>query len=438
MVRERMIERLAARRSPPVEPADVVLWAREVTHIAVFRQVSQALRAQGTSCRLLACQPKVFEALRRDDPTTVLAYGAWPGPICEARAIGAVRAAELAASGKFDVPTLGATPAAELEHAVRSTVIQFFPRAAEAIATTRAAIDTIRPRALVVGNDLTIEGRAACRVAVRREVPTAVFMHGSIAAEPLHSLHCADRMLVYGPVHREQLINQGLAPEQVVVCGATHLDGLPRQSGVPHPLIAGRLGIEAGKPWVLVATSGPGHSISHSHHERVIDAVCQLAASLAEVPVVVKLHRKDRLEFYRPQLERWQLKNLHVVDDATVRASYPTSIFDWLQGCSAVLTGASTVALEAMAMHVPVITMDFADEIRDVDFIDFGATLHVRVPDELAGAVRGILERRGHEDALRERVRDYLARAFHALDGRSAERGAASIRELMTEKDVGR
>ncbi len=302
--RERMFERLAARRSPAAEPADVVLWPREVTHVAVFRQVSAALRELGTGCRLLACQAKVFELLQRDDPTAILAYAAWPGPIREARRHGRRRAARLAACGRWDVPPLGTIPRDTLEHAVRSTVVQFLPRAAEAIATARAVIDTLHPKALVVGNDLTIEGRAACRVAARREVPTAVFMHGSIAAEPLHALHCADRMLVYGPIHQEQLIRQGLTPEQVVVCGATHLDRVPRQSGVPHPQLRRTLGLVEGKPWVLVATSGPGHSISHRHHELVIEAVCQLATAMSDVPIVVKLHRKDRLEYYKPHVER--------------------------------------------------------------------------------------------------------------------------------------
>ena len=434
--RERMIERLAARRSAPAEPADVVLWAREVTHVAVFRQVSVALRELGTSCRLLACQAKVFEMLRRDDPTAVLAYAAWPAAIREARRHGRRRAAQLAAHGRWKMPPLGTLSPDALEQAVRSTITQFLPRAAETIATAKAAIDSLRPKALVVGNDLTIEGRAACRVAARREVPTAVFMHGSIAAEPLQALHCADRMLVYGPIHQEQLIGQGLAPEQVAVCGATHLDRVPRQSGATHPLLCQKLGLAAGKPWVLVATSGPGHSISHAHHERVIDAVCRLAAALGDVPIVVKLHRKDRLEYYHPRVERSGAKNLHVVADASVAAGYPATIFDWLQGCSVVLTGASTVALEAMVMDVPVITMDFADEIRGVDFIDAGATTHVRTGDELVAAVRAVLQRPGHEDALVERVRLYLARAFHALDGRSAERGAQSIRQLIASRDV--
>ncbi len=87
-------------------------------------------------------------------------------------------------------------------------------------------------------------------------------------------------------------------------------------------------------------------------------------------------------------------------------------------------------------MDVPVITMDFADEIRGVDFIEAGATTHVRTGDELVAAVRAVLQRPGHEDVLVERVRMHLERAFHALDGRSAERGARSIRELIASRQM--
>ena len=55
------------------------------------------------------------------------------------------------------------------------------------------------------------------------------------------------------------------------------------------------------------------------------------------------------------------------------------------------LTGASTVAVEAMLMDVPVVTMDFRDEIHEVDFIDAGATMHVRTGEALVEAVAEIL-----------------------------------------------
>ena len=110
---------------------------------------------------------------------------------------------------------------------------------------------------------------------------------------------------------------------------------------------------------------------------------------MPEVPIVIKLHRKDRLHYYQEGLRDCGSSNLYVVSHDAY--GFPQSIFEWLQGCRIVLTGASTVALEAMVMDVPVITMDFCNEIHDVDFIDAGATIHVRTEEALEEAVREIM-----------------------------------------------
>src|SRR4029079_7481214 len=134
---------------------------------------------------------------------------------------------------------------------------------------------------------------------------------------------------------------------------------------------------------ILVATSGPGHRISHEHHQVVIANLARLSAEFPDVPLVVKLHRKDRLEYYQQALDRRH--RLILVREES--SGFPRGIFEWLSGCSVVLTGASPVAVEAMLMDVPVVTMDFCQEIRGVDFIDAGATTHVQTSDALSEAV---------------------------------------------------
>ena len=93
----------------------------------------------------------------------------------------------------------------------------------------------------------------------------------------------------------------------------------------------------------------------------------------------------------------------------------------------------SAVAVEAMLMEVPVITMDFFDEIHGVDFIDAGATAHVRTREALVEAVRETLAERGPRAEVRLRVQAFLSEAFCALDGRSADRGARAVLEMIDQ-----
>jgi len=429
-VKMAMLERKAVWRSGRAEPTDVLLWSRDVTHTTMLQPVAAALRKEGVRCSLLACQPKVFHRLQQRDPSAIFTMAAWPDRVRLARQDGMRRAKLLDAVADWQLPAFP-HPAADLvESAVRRTILNLIGNACEAVTNIEAALDTLRPKLLVVGNDLTMEGRAGTRVAAARGIPTGVFMHGSISADVLQSHHIADHLVVFGEVHRQELVqHHGLQEDQVSVCGAPNLDQRPQQTGLVHPMLSKRLGIRPDEPWILVATSGPGHRISHRHHQFVIQHLMRLSAALPDVPVVIKLHRKDRLAFYQEGLKNCGLTKLFVIAHDVY--GFPQDIYDWLQGCRLVLTGASTVAMESMLMDVPVVTMDFCDEIHHVDFIDVGATTHVTTPESMEHAVRAILAGKGPRPDVLASAKAFLERSFHSLDGKSSRRGALALVDLM-------
>jgi len=421
-------ERQAAKLSAKGEPVDILLWSRDVTHSVILHPVAEAVRAAGASCSLMACQANTYYGLVERDRKTLYARALWPNELLAAHADGVRRAQEVAALRDWPMPGFPGNPQLDLKSVLRHVLVEQLPVVSEAIANARAALDQLQPKVLVVGNDLTLEGRAGCLVAAQRGVPTAMFMHGSISADLMQAEHVAGRLLVYGNTHRQELIQLGVAEKRVVVCGAPNLDRRPLQHGGIHPELQNHLGLRPNDAWVLVATSGPGHRISHEHHNTVISNLVELCLAFPTLPVVVKLHRKDRLEYYQQGLKDCEAARLVIVAEGA--HSFPRSIFDWLQGCSMVLTGASAVAVEAMLMNVPVITMDFRNEIHHVDFIDAQATTHVRSSAELIDAVRSLLERRPSPDRQKH-VEHYLGEAFFALDGKSSARGAQALIELI-------
>jgi predicted glycosyltransferase len=111
-------------------------------------------------------------------------------------------------------------------------------------------------------------------------------------------------------------------------------------------------------------------------------------------------------------------------------AGFPSDIFDWLQGCSMILTGASTTAIEAMALDIPVITMDYCNELYSIDFIDAGATIHVTHASGLVAAVRQVMSTGGAPADVQQRVAEFLKGTYVALDGKSSQRAAESLRDL--------
>jgi UDP-N-acetylglucosamine 2-epimerase len=428
-VKQRWNERRRGALAAAIGKTDILFWPREITHIAVLNPVAEVLKSRGSEYRFVTSDLKTFNDARLAGLNPSLAGAAWPSEIRRAAANGRRRARQLVRQGT-PANLLPEDPDGELITAsMHRTLCLHLENAAVATATGRLVLEHFRPRVLVVGNDLTMEGRAACLEASRRGIPTAAFMHGNITGGVLHGEHCADQLLVFGEAHRRILMDLGTDSSHITICGAPQLDRRVRPSQTIDPRLKAGLKLRDGHPWILVATSGPGQSVSHAHHAQVVENLARLARSLPDVPMVCKLHRKDRVEYYDDLLSQCADLNVSVVPRSNT--AYPYDIFEWLKGCSLVLTGASTVAVEAMLMNVPVITMDFFGELTNVDFIEAGATVHVTSAEELQTAVHSVLKS-GLPAEVQASVRKYVEDAFCSLDGKSAERGANALVEMAT------
>ncbi len=108
-------------------------------------------------------------------------------------------------------------------------------------------------------------------------------------------------------------------------------------------------------------------------------------------------------------------------------SALPGDIYDWLQRCAVVLTGASAVAIDAMVMEEPVVTMDFVAELLGVDFIETGATLHVTTEGQLEDAVRTAVSCPERLTEVKSSATSFFRREFFGLDGRTAERCAEAV-----------
>jgi hypothetical protein len=298
---------------------------------------------------------------------------------------------------------------------------------AEAVIVTERIFLDCGARVLVVGNDLTLEGRSACLVARARGAPTACLMHGAVTGSPLQGHHLTDRFLVYGNASRDTVVRLGLSECRVAIVGAPQVPPAPRSTEDTHPAIRALLGLAPGAPWGLVATSGPGHSVSEGSHQRFVQTLARLAARHPELRLVAKLHRKDRENYYVTATR--EAKGLTWVPAGA--PGIPDDIADWLPGCTLLVTGASTAAVDAMLADVPVITVDFEGGLGDVDFIRAGATLHVQ--DELS-LERELLQRLEPGESWprpRDATRQYLDSSFAARGPQAAARAAAVILGLL-------
>lgn len=290
----------------------------------------------------------------------------------------------------------------------------------------------VKPKVVCVGYDITFEGRLACRFFSSKSIPTVCIQHGDMSGI-LNSEHIVDEFYVYGEDIRQTLSRRNKEGRTTfVVTGAPYLDGRELPATTHPKKVPALLGCPVNKPYVLVAFSGPGNNTSIEHHRKLIEAVYALNRDMPELTLVIKLHPKDRMEYYDEVNKHFPQQTVHVLKN--IPGHQHLSIFDWLSGCSVLLTGASTTAVEALLCEIPVITLDLQQEYKGISFIDREATLHVTQETALVPAVERLVYDSAFRKEMLERATPFLDDYFFLRDHRAATRCAERITQLMRKK----
>jgi hypothetical protein len=281
----------------------------------------------------------------------------------------------------------------------------------------KAVIGDERPDLVVVGNPYTMEGRVAARIARQARIPVAVLEHGSIfPGSPVWEDAPVDLVCAWGDSSRDALVGCGVPASSIAVTGAPKLDAL----------VSDMRSAAGPGEYILVATSGPGDQVSHAQHAAFIELLYRAAQSTPEIRWLVKLHRKDRQEYYEAARRAHPAAAIEFVDSSGER--FGVDIFDYLRRARALVTVYSTAALDAMVVGVPVVTVQVNDapEGGRIEFMR-----HSRQVVDDAGmrdAARSAW--RGEPHPSDAGARAYAARHFHNL-GHAAAATAARLSELI-------
>jgi hypothetical protein len=240
------------------------------------------------------------------------------------------------------------------------------------------------PKTVVVGYDVTPEGRLCVKICKEKGIKTVCLQHGSIAGEPLDGEHIVDNYLLYGKKVKDYLISIGNVPENLLIFGAPYLDHISVNEKVKKEL-NNKLKLQKTKPTVLVALSGPGHCTTHLHFDLIVRSVIKIAKSQNDFNFIFKLHRKDKKENYTSILKEYDIE-IPIIEASN--KSFDYSIFEWLSIIDVLVTGSSTVALESMLLEKPVITVDYLNEYLNIDFIEEKCTFHVTEEDDLLKTIK--------------------------------------------------
>lgn len=115
---------------------------------------------------------------------------------------------------------------------------------------------------------------------------------------------------------------------------------------------------------IMVAFSGPGYKTTVQGHIKSLKYLFQLVKALPEIGFIIKLHPKDRVEYYKDLA-----KCSNVVVTANLYKDLQPDALDVLMVSDLLITGGSTVALDAMSQDIPVISIDPLGEMEQFEFL---------------------------------------------------------------------
>ena len=270
------------------------------------------------------------------------------------------------------------------------------------------------------------------RVAERMSIPSIELQHALEVTEPSHPYaRLYSRYLAaYGALTKKHYEQFGVEPRRIIEVGS------PRFDRYAHPVPPGeleaaraRLGID-GRLTALVTLpdryaslepiSFTGYGVAGS-----VDAFAGLQKRFPELHLLLRPRNRDSL------YERQEIRELFAAGTPWVQDDDLRTL---LALCDVVISGNSTVVLEAMLMHKPVLM--YVSRSIDQDFKEFeeaGAVMMARTQEELlshASALSGADTRQ----ELVHRADRFLKENF-ILDGNSAQRVSSLIRRISPDGD---
>jgi hypothetical protein len=273
--------------------------------------------------------------------------------------------------------------------------------------TITQLLERLRPQVVLAGNPYTVEGKIAVLAARDYGVASAAVEHGTIFAnDPRWDRSPLDLVCVWGDPSRRALESNGLAPDRIAITGS------PRHDAIFLGAAAARAEArDSDTANILVATSGPGDQVGMIEHQGFIELLTAAIEQLPSVRWVIKLHPKDRPEYYG-SLGAMAPERVRIVRGKP--ESNGADIFEFLKTSRALVTVTSSTALDAMSVGVPVIAVDVwpaGQRPSGIFFLQRGCARPAATAEELAAQVRGAWDFEPQPDCDNA-ARQYVAEQF--------------------------
>lgn len=265
-----------------------------------------------------------------------------------------------------------------------------------------------------------------------RNIPSVGLQHGTMNYSPL-AVHLPEEMctgraaclprptklLLYGAYYRDFLQRSSYPLKDMTVVGNLRYDQFIRAHALTKKAMAAKYNLPADKPVVLFATQILPYLREMEPLSRAIFA----AVKELGLPLIVKQHPGEQSDaMYRALAKEYGLDPLIVKDASTL---------ELLTLCDAVVGFESTLDYEAMILDKPVVVVNLGGRRDWLPFVEEGAAIGAYKAEDVLPALKQALFDKDTRAKLSACMRELVEAHCYKVDGKSAERAVAAIKELI-------
>jgi len=228
------------------------------------------------------------------------------------------------------------------------------------------------------------------------------------------------RIAVYGDFTKRVLVKRGGNAEKIVVTGDPKLDNLAKADVLYNrDEVCDILKIDSRKHVLVLATN----PIGGRDNEELLKGVFAAIKDVPNAQLVVKPHPAEDESFHKGIAKQMGMSKVIITKDIDLHAL--------LYACDVLLVVHSTVALEAMRLEKPVISINLTNIVNHINYAGSGAAIGVSRQEDIAPAIMKVLEDKTARNELVERERNYVFDQLYKNDGKATKRVVGLIEAML-------
>ena len=278
---------------------------------------------------------------------------------------------------------------------------------------------------IMLGEDINVFEKTFAQIGKKFNIPSIVIQHGVIGKKRGFLPKSAEYILVFGENSKKLLINWGYPKKNIIITGSPQFDKynkkIKKKKQKEIVFIMGSLASNELAPEV---------EVSKERWQEVYRILLSVLKKFPEYKLIVKLRSPSYLSNMSFILPKEKFENLKFVADVD-----PIKL---LSRAEIVIVTDSTMALDALLLEKPVISIDFkeTDNIYPNKIVNtyrkYNSIKNVYNEKQLENAIKKSKKQTNREIV---EIKKYLEKELYKLDGMASQRVAEFIKKLLDSED---